>query len=196
MIFKKGNTEEKIIQATFNILQKEGIKKATTKRIANEAGVNEVTIFRKFQNKKNLIETTKEHYMEVLLDKLENNFDFDEDDQIEDYLKSSFNGILNFTEDDFSIIRIAMQEIEDVPERKLLISHITDTILNKLEEFFKLQLEKDVIRDISPKAISILCFSLIFQSLILWQIYGTSHNIEPDYYADDFLDIIFNGIKE
>lgn len=196
MIFKKEDTEEKIIQATFRILQKEGIRKATTKRIATEAGVNEVTIFRKFENKKNLIETTKEHYMKVLLDKLENNFDFDEDEDIEEYLKSSFNGILNFTEDDFSIIQISMQEIEDVPDKKLLISHVTDTILNKLEEFFKLQLEKDIIKDVNPKAISILCFSLIFQSLILWQIYGTSHKIDPDYYADDFLDIIFNGIKK
>lgn len=196
MIFKKEDTEEKIIQATFRILQKEGIKKATTKRIASEAGVNEVTIFRKFENKKNLIETTKEHYMKVLLDKLENNFDFNEEEDIEEYLKSSFNGILHFTEDDFSIIQISMQEIEDIPDKKLLISHVTDTILNKLEEFFKLQLEKDIIKNINPKAISILCFSLIFQSLILWQIYGTSHNIDPNYYADDFLDIIFNGIKK
>ena len=196
MIFKRENTEEKIIGATFKILQKEGILKATTKRIAKEAGVNEVTIFRKFENKKNLIETTKEHYMNVLLDKLENNFDFDEEEGIEEYLKSSFNGILNFTEDDFSIIRIAMQEVEDIPDKKLLISHITDIILNKLEEFFKLQLKKDIIRSIDSKAISILCFSLIFQSLILWQIYGTNRNIAPDYYADDFLDIIFNGIKK
>lgn len=57
MIFEKENTEEKIIDATFHILEKEGVQKATTKRIAAEAGVNEVTIFRKFGNKKNLIET-------------------------------------------------------------------------------------------------------------------------------------------
>ena len=39
-----------------NGVQKEGVQKATTKKIAAEAGVNEVTIFRKFENKKNLIE--------------------------------------------------------------------------------------------------------------------------------------------
>jgi len=53
---------KKIINATFNILQKEGIQKATTKKIAAEAGVIEVTIFRNFKNKKNLIEITKDHY--------------------------------------------------------------------------------------------------------------------------------------
>ena len=46
------STEEKIINATFDILQKEGFEKTTTKKIAREAGVNEVTIFRKFENKK------------------------------------------------------------------------------------------------------------------------------------------------
>ncbi|MDO5825750.1 MAG: helix-turn-helix domain-containing protein [Methanosphaera sp.] len=51
MLFETESTEEKIIVATFDILQREGLQKATTKKIAFEAGVNEVTIFRKFKNK-------------------------------------------------------------------------------------------------------------------------------------------------
>ena len=195
MLFERENTEEKIIAATFNIVQKEGVQKATTKKIAAEAGVNEVTIFRKFENKKNLIEATKDYYMAKLLSKLEETFDFDEEDSIEEYLKRSFHGILDFSEEDISIIRVAMQEIEGASDRKLLISQITDTIISKMEEFFKLQLEKGRIRNVNSKAISLMCFSIIFQSLILWQIYGETADIESDYFADDYLDIIFNGIK-
>ena len=88
-----------------------------------------------------------------------------------------------------------MQEIEGASDRKLLISQITDTIISKMEEFFKLQLEKGRIRNVNSKAISLMCFSIIFQSLILWQIYGETTDIESDYFADDYLDIIFNGIK-
>lgn len=195
MIFEKENTEEKIIDSTFHILEKEGVQKATTKRIAAEAGVNEVTIFRKFGNKKNLIETTKEHYMKKLMFKLERNFSFSEDDEIEDYLKSCFYGILKFSEDDFNIIKIALQENTDVPEKTLQMSKITDTVLNKLDEFFKLQIENGVIKNINSKAVTLMCYSLIFQSLILWQIYEKHTEIEPDYYADEFIDILFNGIK-
>ena len=195
MLFERENTEEKIIAATFNIVQKEGVQKATTKKIAAEAGVNEVTIFRKFENKKNLIEATKDYYMAKLLSKLEETFDFDEEDSIEEYLKRSFHGILDSSEEDISIIRVAMQEIEGASDRKLLISQITDTIISKMEEFFKLQLEKGRIRNVNSKAISLMCFSIIFQSLILWQIYGDTTDIESDYFADDYLDIIFNGIK-
>lgn len=195
MLFERENTEEKIITATFNIVQKEGVQKATTKKIAAEAGVNEVTIFRKFENKKNLIEATKDYYMAKLLSKLEETFDFDEDDSIEEYLKNCFHGILDFSQEDISIIRVAMQEINGESDKKLLISRITDTIINKMEEFFKLQLEKGEIKNVNSKAISVMCFSIIFQSTILWQIYGNTAGIDSDYFADDYLDIIFNGIK-
>ena len=195
MLFEKENTEEKIITATFNIVQKEGVQKATTKKIAAEAGVNEVTIFRKFENKKNLIEATKDYYMSKLLSRLEETFDYDEDESIEDYLKHCFHGILDFSQEDINIIRVAMQEITGETDKKLLISHITDTIINKIEEFFKLQLEKDIIKNVNSKAISVMCFSIIFQSTILWQIYGNNADIDSDIFADDYLDIIFNGIK-
>lgn len=132
--------------------------------------------------------------MERLLGKLEDCFSFDEDEEIEVYLKGCFNGVLNFSKDDFSIIRVAMQEISDEPDKKLLMTHITDVILNKLEEFFVLQSEKGVIKDLNPKAIAVLCHGLIFHSLMLLQIYGDSQNIEPDHFADDFLKIIFDGI--
>ena len=195
MLFEKENTEEKIITATFNIVQREGVQKATTKKIAAEAGVNEATIFRKFENKKNLIEATKDYYMSKLLSRLEETFDYDEDESIEDYLKHCFHGILDFSQEDISIIRVAMQEIKGETDKKLLISHITDTIINKMGEFFKLQLEKVVIKNVNSKAISVMCFSIIFQSTILWQIYGNNADIDSDIFADDYLDIIFNGIK-
>ena len=195
MLFEKENTEEKIITATFNIVQREGVQKATTKKIAAEAGVNEVTIFRKFENKKNLIEATKDYYMSKLLSRLEETFDYDEDESIEDYLKHCSHGILDFSQEDISIIRVAMQEIKGETDKKLLISHITDTIINKMGEFFKLQLEKVVIKNVNSKAISVMCFSIIFQSTILWQIYGNNADIDSDIFADDYLDIIFNGIK-
>ena len=195
MLFERENTEEKIITATFNIIQREGVQKATTKKIAAEAGVNEVTIFRKFENKRNLIEATKDYYMGKLLSQLEETFDFDEDDSIEEYLKRSFHGILDFSQEDINIIRVAMQEIKGTSDKKLLISQITDTIINKMEEFFKLQLEKGTIKNVNSKALSLMCFSIIFQSTILWQIYGNNADIDSDYFADDYLDIIFNGIK-
>ena len=123
-----NSTDKKIIKATFDILQREGFTKATTKKIAAEAGVNEVTIFRNFQNKKNLVEITKEYYLQLLINKLEEIFEFEDEDSIEEYLKIAFYGILNLSEDDLSIIRVAMEEVRENPEKVILISEITDVI--------------------------------------------------------------------
>lgn len=190
-----SNTDEKIINATFGILQREGFAKATTKKIAAEAGVNEVTIFRNFQNKNKLVETTKNYYLQLLINKLEEIFEFEEDDEIEEYLKISYFGILSLSDEDFSIIRVAMEEVRENPEKELLISEITDVILNKLEEFFKLKIEKGIIRKVNPKSLAIMCFGMLFQSVILWKIYNKNLDFETNYYADDLINIMFEGIN-
>lgn len=50
------SSKEKILQASIELFMTKGYKKTTTKLIAKEAGVNEVTIFRLFGKKKNIIE--------------------------------------------------------------------------------------------------------------------------------------------
>lgn len=190
-----SGTDEKIIKATFEILQEEGFAKATTKKIATKAGVNEVTIFRNFTNKKNLVEATKEYYKQILINKLEEIFEFEEDDEIEEYLKISFFGILNLREEDLSILRVAMEEVREDPEKKNLISNITDVVLNKLEEFFKIKMEKGIIREVNPKSVAIMCFGMLFQSVILWKVYNHDLDFETNYYADDLIDLMYDGIK-
>ena len=187
------NTSEKIIKASLIVLKKEGFTKATTKKIAAEAGVNEITIFRKFENKKNLIDATKEYHLKNILEKLDDIFDFSEDEDIEEFLRISFFGILNLEEDDFNIIRIEMEEVRDVDD-EFLISKITDTILNKLENFFQLQKDKGLIKDINTKSLSVMCYSSLFQSVILWKIYDKSLGFETNYYVDDLLKIFLEGI--
>ena len=190
-----SGTDEKIIKATFELLQEEGFAKATTKKIAANAGVNEVTIFRNFTNKKNLVEATKEYYLQILINKLEEIFEFEEDDGIEEYLKISFFGILNLSEEDLSILRVAMEEVRQDPEKRILISDITDVVLNKLEEFFKLKMEQGIIRQVNPKSLAIMCFGMLFQSVILWKIYNHNLDFETNFYADDLLNIMFEGIS-
>lgn len=190
-----NSTDKKIIEATFNILQNEGFTKATTKKIAAEAGVNEVTIFRKFQNKKHLIEVTKEYYLQILIGKLENIFDYNEEDDIKEYLQSNFIGILHLPDSEFSVIKIAMEEVRDTPERKQLILRITNTVIDKLEEFFKFQIETGKIRDVDSRVLAVMNYCVTFQSIILWKIYEKNPNVNPDRYATNYLDILYNGIK-
>lgn len=195
MNIELDNTEEKIVKATFSIVQKEGFTKATTKKIAAEAGVNEVTIFRKFENKNNLIEITKEYYTQKLIGRLEEIFGFTGDEEIEEYLQNNFVGLLNLQDSEFSVIKVAMEEVREIPDKKLLISKITDTILDKIEAFFKLQIEKGKIRQVDPRVLAVVSFSTTFQSIVLWNVYNLTPSVETQKYAENYLDILFNGIK-
>ena len=87
-----------------------------------------------------------------------------------------------------------MEEVREDPEKDILISEITDLILNKLEEFFKLKIEKGIIREVNPKSLAIMCFGMLFQSVILWKIYNKDLEFETNYYADDLINIMFEGI--
>lgn len=48
-------TQNKIIQATMNLIMNKGYGATTTKDIAKQAGINECTIFRKFKGKKDIV---------------------------------------------------------------------------------------------------------------------------------------------
>ena len=195
MNIEKNSTNEKIVEATFEILREEGVSKATTKKIATKAEVNEVTIFRNFKNKQNLIDATKEYYLQKFMDELANIFDFTDDVEIGDYLHDNFQELSNLSEKDFSILKIAMEEVHEIPEKKLLISSINEVVLTKLEEFFTLQIEKGKIRDVDARVLAVMCFGITFQSLVLWKIYDGSSSIDTEDYSQKFLDMLYHGIK-
>ena len=195
MVAKLDDTEKKIVEATFKILQNESVEKTTTKKIASEAGVNEVTIFRKFKHKDSLIEITKEYYMDILIYKLEEIFSFEGDEEISEYLNKNFMGFLNLPEENLSIIKIAMEEVKDIPEKKHILSSITDTIIDKLDEYFKLQKEKGNIRGVDTRVLGVMCYSMTFQSIVLWKIYDDITEEEAIGFGKSYLDMLLNGIK-
>ncbi len=57
-----GSTADQIIQAAIELISEKGYKAATTKAIAELAGVNEVTLFRQFGNKRGIIKTIMEQF--------------------------------------------------------------------------------------------------------------------------------------
>ncbi len=196
MTIELDETGEKIVKATFDIIKREGIAKATTKKISAEAGFNEVTIFRKFENKKNLVEITKEYYTQRLISKLEEAFDFTGDEKVEEYLQNNFIGLLNLPDEDFGIIKVGMEEAGDSSDRKRLLSQITDAIISKFEAYFKLQIEKGTIRDVDARVLGVLCYSMTFQSIVLYRINNDADDAEKEEYGKNYLDILFNGIKK
>ena len=58
-------TKEKIAQATYKLIVERGYTRTTTKDIAKLAGVSEVTIFRKFQGKQEILEYILQQVLDI-----------------------------------------------------------------------------------------------------------------------------------
>ncbi|WP_167628394.1 TetR/AcrR family transcriptional regulator [Listeria valentina] len=67
-------TNESIMEATLEMVAKNGIKGSTTRQLAEAAGINEATIFKKFKSKENLIHMTLEFQFEAMKQEIDNFF--------------------------------------------------------------------------------------------------------------------------
>ncbi len=60
-----NTTRERIIEAAMRVFARDGLQGATTRAIAQEAEVNEVTLFRQFQNKEGLLAAVMTHAVQA-----------------------------------------------------------------------------------------------------------------------------------
>lgn len=63
---KKGETRNRLMAVALKLFSEDGYYATTTKRIAQEAGVNELTLFRHFGSKENLFQETTENVVQEI----------------------------------------------------------------------------------------------------------------------------------
>jgi AcrR family transcriptional regulator len=188
------NTTVRILDATIKILDKEGWEGATTRRIADEARVNEVTLFRKFKTKKLLLEAAKNRCANNFLEELEMILKIDEDCDIQTYLKTIWKNASKMIDERTNLIRISMEEVRGVAFEEKVLPKISKMILDNLSDYFKNQIDKGIIRNIDPEVAALNIFSIVFQMNIMWKIYGQSPPVEEERCMENFMDIFMKGI--
>ncbi|MCF0147880.1 MAG: TetR/AcrR family transcriptional regulator [Clostridium sp.] len=120
-----NDTSKKIMKVALKLFSEQGYYPTTTKQIAEEAGVNELTIFRHFGSKSNLFQVTTEYY--VL------------DSKIDDILKNTEN--LSFEEAMFVITnRIYKLLIQNTKLYKVQMK-----LADNEKDFVKLKLSRKII---------------------------------------------------
>lgn len=189
------NTEKRIIEASFRVIECNGVSGATTRKIADEAGLSEVTLFRKFKSKDGILEAVKEYYTQYFIDIIEDAFSYEEDSSVEDYLEKIFLSLVNLPENDFNIIKFALEESHEVPEGEKVFKSIFKSIMDKLCGFFTLKIQQGEIRALNPKVIALNVFGIIFETTVLWRLYDLDSKENIDQYFGDFLEILLKGIS-
>ena len=191
MEIELDKTEQKIVDATIFLLDKEGMNGTTTKKIAKKAEVSEVTVFRKFKSKDNLLKIAKIYYSDYFLEKISDIFTNYEDTDVESLLKHIWGKLVNFLDNNLDIIKIALDELMSNPEEEKIFSKFSDEVLKNLTNIFQEQIDK---RKINPSAAALTVFSVIVEGIIFWKFESKVSNDDTNKYLDDFLDIFINGI--
>lgn len=194
MEIELDKTEQKIVDATIFLLDKEGMNGTTTKKIAKKAEVSEVTVFRKFKSKDNLLKIAKIYYSDYFLEKISDIFTNYEDTDLESLLKNTWWKLVNFLDNNLDIIKIALDELMSSPEEEKMFSKFSDEVLKNLTTIFQEQIDKGKIRKINPSAAALTVFSVIVEGIIFWKFESKVSNDDINKYLDDFLDIFINGI--
>ena len=194
MEIELDKTEQKIVDATIFLLDKEGMNSTTTKKIAKKAEVSEVTVFRKFKSKDNLLKIAKIYYSDYFLEKISDIFTNYEDTDLESLLKHIWGKLVNFLDNNLDIIKIALDELMSNPEEEKIFSKFSDEVLKNLTNIFQEQIDKGKIRKINPSAAALTVFSVIFEGIIFCKFESKVSNDDTNKYLDDFLDIFINGI--
>ena len=193
MEIELDKTEQKIVDATIFLLDKEGTNGTTTKKIAKKAEVSEVTVFRKFKSKDNLLKIAKIYYSDYFLEKISDIFTNYEDTDLESLLKNTWWKLVNFLDNNLDIIKIALDELMSNPEEEKIFSKFSDEVLKNLTNIFQEQIDKGKIRKINPSAAALTVFSVIVEGIIFWKFESKVSNDDTNKYLDDFLDIFING---
>jgi TetR/AcrR family transcriptional regulator len=195
-----ADTEERILDAALKVFASDGYAGATTRKIAQEANVAEMTLFRKFQSKENLLRevlkrNTETYFKQdslLLLDK-----DADLDKSLQSLGHNISEAIKNKLEDNnqrmFSLM--LLEEGRKRPEIAETLSSLARMFLKRLSEYFEIQIKNGKMRNVNPQTAALIFLSYFGYTSLLREITGDTVLGSSDNEIEDFINI-FTKVSE
>ena len=186
-------TRERIIQAAYTVFGTKGYAAATTRAIAAEAGVNEVTLFRHFGSKKNLFKEMVDAFSDDAgLSSIPQRLltgDFRED------LIVIGSRIVAVLRERKHIYRLLLSEVEAEPEVRETMITLPRRVRYMLVQYFDYQIAQGKMRPEHP-AIAAQAFMSMFMAFVTYDtIFGESPipNVPDEDIIAHFVDIFVAG---
>mgnify|MGYP003414226734 CR=1 FL=1 len=128
-----NETSKKIMKVALKLFSEQGYYPTTTKQIAEEAGVNELTIFRHFGSKSNLFQVTTEYY--VIDSKIDSILKNTEDLNFEEAMFIITNRIYKLLIQNTKLYKVQMKLSDN--ERDFVKLKLSRKIISILKDCFK-----------------------------------------------------------
>ncbi|HII92810.1 MAG TPA: TetR/AcrR family transcriptional regulator [Methanosarcina sp.] len=196
------DTEQRILDAALRVFASEGFTGATTRRIAEEANVAEVTLFRKFKSKKNLLKEvlinnrTVFSSMEDLFQLFQNEKDVNLETELRILGKNIAKAMRDKKKDSKRRMFMFMlfEEGRRRPEVSEALSSFLQMNIKPLSEYFDLQIKNGKMRTTNSRSAAITFVSYFVYTSLLREVFGDSFFGEHDEEIERFIDIFTKGI--
>ena len=186
-------TSRKIIDATMTLIREKGYAAMTTKDIARLAGVNECTLFRKFQNKKEIVlqgVAQEKWRANVTPDILENvRWELGSD------LEMFMNAYMDQITPDFVKLSIGLRAPQLYEETAAFIMKVPQVFVTSLTEYFRKMEELGRIGHFDFESLAMTVFSSTFGYTFLSASFGKElAGTERDEYIKNSVKVFMEGI--
>jgi len=123
-------TEQKILDAALKLFAENGYAGARTRLIAEEAGLSEMTLFRKFKTKENLFNKVLVQNQEKILKDFDLIFLSNEFDNTRDFFESLMNKLFDLIKKNYDFVKVFLNERCRITETVIagFIKHLGDYI--------------------------------------------------------------------
>jgi AcrR family transcriptional regulator len=194
---KATATRERILEAAFELISSTGYLGASTRKIAQKAGVAEVTLFRHFKNKESLFTEVLRSFTSLpALSELGPQL---KSRSYEEALEALTSLYLERLEANRNWIRVLSCELSHAPEEmKTAYDDFLQQLFGVLNDFFADSRERGVIRpDLDPGHAARAFHSMMFGFFHIEGLRGikAGHVTEYAEMVDVFVDIFCRGTK-
>lgn len=186
------DTRHRILQAALRLFGQRGYAGTTTRALAAEAGVNEVTLFRHFGSKKNLLLAAVELFNQAgMAGSLEQQLSGDYARDIDHIAQRQAHE----SAEAFEMLRLLLCEAGQVPEVLEAGQHGARSNLEKLAAYFAHQIEAGIVRpDLDPQALAYTMESLFSTSYLVPRLLEPGGPTElPASLRQQLVDIFVQG---
>lgn len=153
-------TSQKIIDATMSLIRDKGYVATTTKDIARLAGVNECTLFRKFENKKDIVlqGVAQEKWRANVTPEIFRNVQW----KLEPDLEMFMNAYMDKITPDFVNLSIGLRAPQLYNETAPLIMKVPQAFVSSLKEYFEKMEEMGKLGHFDFESLAMTIFSSTF----------------------------------
>jgi AcrR family transcriptional regulator len=195
--------DEEVLKAAMKTIVREGYDGATTKLIADEAGINEVTLFRKFHSKENILQAVIMQQRDNALQALTSAFlsrGVHEDDKgnaprIATTLTELGDRLIEFMKTRMDLMILLMSEGRRKPSVAKVISSIPQDMIVQLRKLFEEQMRLKKIRDVDPQLAAATFLGFLFYYSLMKELFNDKVIKENKGILDGFVDIFLNGVR-